>query len=69
MSNSVRIWCEVCQEFVQLEIERLQTDALNSDQVWGDVVCPACHLVIATLTADAPGRYEVKRIDEESEEP
>ena len=56
----VKFYCEVCEEFQPVEIEPIQQDELN-DHPWGDIVCAACHFVIATITADQPGQYRFIR--------
>ena len=59
---TVRIYCECCGENVPLEIEPMSTDELNGDKIWGDIVCPECHFVIATLTADESGIYAIEKV-------
>jgi len=59
--TKVRIFCEVCEEDTPLFIEPLQSDDLNGDKIWGDIVCSVCHFVIATISADEPGEYEIVR--------
>ena len=58
----IRIWCETCQKSTALYIEPLGCDDLNGDAIWGDIVCSECGLVIATLTADEPGNYDIVRM-------
>lgn len=59
----VRFYCDACDEHREVIIERLQKDDLNGDMIWGDIVCKECHLVIATISADAPGVYEFKKVE------
>ena len=54
----IRIYCDSCQKNVEFFIEPLSTDNCN-EGIWGDIVCKECHLVIATLTADEPGIYDI----------
>lgn len=58
----IKIWCEGCGGNVPFELEKLSSDDLNGDAIWGDVVCPNCKLVIATITADEPGLYNLVKI-------
>ena len=54
----VKIYCEVCQRNVELKIDMMESDTLNGDKIWGDLVCAECCLIIASLEVDAPGIYE-----------
>ena len=62
--TSVKIYCGGCGEYVPLIIEPLHVDELNGETIWGDVVCPECHFVIDTLTADEPGTYDIVKTDD-----
>jgi len=59
----VRFYCEGCGESRAVIIEDLQSDDLNGDRVWGDIICRECRLVIATVSADSPGRYRFMKMD------
>jgi len=54
----VNFYCESCECFHAVEIEEMKQDDLNGDDIWGDIVCSVCHLVIATVIVDKPGKYE-----------
>lgn len=62
MPDEVRVYCERCDEPRPIQEIDLQRDALNP-KPWGDIVCPVCHFVIATLSADRPGRYRLVRLE------
>lgn len=58
----VKFYCEFCEDHVEVEIEDTQKDSLNVF-FWGDIVCKICHLVIATITTDTPGKYRFVKVD------
>ena len=39
------------------------TDELN-ESAWGDIVCPECSFIIATITVNEPGKYVFKKVVE-----
>lgn len=55
----VRFYCRCCGEQRHVIIESLQTDELNDPVIWGDIVCAHCSFVIATISAEEPGVYEI----------
>ena len=57
MTDTIKFYCESCMQHQPVEIEELKTDGLN-DVPWGDIVCELCHFVIATISADKPGKVE-----------
>ena len=48
MTNIVKIYCGCCANCVSIVIEPT-----------GNIVCPKCHFVISTLTADEPSEYDI----------
>lgn len=58
--TNVTFFCHACQTYRPVEIEPVAADALNPEP-WGDIVCAACHLVIATISGP-PGVYRVCRV-------
>jgi hypothetical protein len=51
----IYFYCEVCGDHQEVDIEPLKKDDLNPCP-WGDIVCKACHFVIATVSADVEGK-------------
>lgn len=64
MSNTVRFFCESCAKQQPVIIEPLQTDEINKPLIWGDIICKACRLAIATISADEPGVYQFVQVAE-----
>ena len=64
ISKGVKIFCVACDKYTPLEIEPLQVDEQNGERIWGDIVCPKCHLVICSLSADEPGLYAMVKARE-----
>ena len=62
-------YCEACAMSVDVTIEEMQSDDLNGDQIWGDVVCDECKLVIATIRVSEPGVYDLVKIGPGSGKP
>ena len=61
---AVGFYCVACDDFRDVQIEELKRDALNKGKLpWGDIVCVECHLVIATINANEPGKYEFERVE------
>ena len=59
---AVRFYCSTCDDFREVVIEELKRDSLNKGKLpWGDIVCAACYLVIATIDANEAGKYEFVR--------
>lgn len=56
---SIRFYCQVCGDHQEVDIEPLERKGPNPDP-WGDVVCKACHFVIATASADSEGTLEFR---------
>ena len=59
---SVKIYCECCDKHQPVRIDRMTKDHLNGENIWGDLCCSQCHLVIATLTVEEEGVYEFKKV-------
>jgi len=53
--DRVHFHCEQCRTHQPVEIEPLKADDLNP-YAWGSIVCKRCHFVIATMSAETPGR-------------
>ena len=58
----VKFYCVACDKHQDVIIEPMETDNLNGDIIWGDVICSVCRLVIATITADKVGIYEFVKV-------
>jgi len=52
---TLKIYCELCEAHQSVEITPIEADDLNPGP-WGEIVCQTCHLVIATMSAEEPGR-------------
>ena len=59
---AVKFYCEVCKKSQPIIIEPFTVDELNEDKSWGDIICSACRLVIATCTVDEPGQYDFIKV-------
>lgn len=59
--TTIKFFCHSCQTFRHVEIEPVAADELNQE-AWGDIVCGACHFVIATISGD-PGVYQIVRVE------
>jgi len=57
--NQVKFYCYGCDRHNFVEIEPLQKDGLNRDLAYGDIVCAGCHFVIATMSCDVEGIYNI----------
>jgi len=60
---TVKFYCEYCETHQPVEIEPIRCDDLNPVP-WGDIVCSVCHFVIATMTADESGIYDIVKQDD-----
>ena len=59
----MRIYCDLCGEYAEFDIDQMRTDELN-EKPWGDIVCRQCRLVIATIVVDEPGLYAIEKVGE-----
>lgn len=59
---TVRLFCVVCQKSQPIIIEPMQSDDLNGDKIWGDIICSECKLVIATVEVQEPGIYDFVKV-------
>jgi len=64
--DRVHFHCEQCRTHQPVEIEPLKADDLNP-YAWGSIVCKRCHFVIATMSAETPGRLVFVPKEEASE--
>ena len=53
----IKIYCDICKKHVNIFIEPVTRE--NYNVFWGDIVCPECNYIIATLTTDKPGTYRI----------
>jgi hypothetical protein len=49
------VHCEQCRTHRPVEIEPITANDMTP-VAWGDIVCKRCHFVIATMSAEEPGR-------------
>lgn len=62
VSAETLVYCPECQQHQPLLISPMARDAVNNNEVWGDMRCGVCHYVIATLTVSAEGQYEFVKV-------
>lgn len=58
----VKIYCEVCNDHIEVIAEATQDTDFPEQGIWGDVVCTKCHFVIASFQAPKEGIYELQRV-------
>lgn len=62
---SFKIYCEVCGKHQVAAIDKMLPDVHFPQQgIWGDVTCSVCHYVIATITVDEPGQYDLVKVSD-----
>ena len=61
-----KVWfyCESCGRHMLINIEPMAKDDLNGNVVWGDIVCAVCHFVIATVSVEEEGIYDLVKVEE-----
>ena len=60
--SKVKFCCESCGEQKNVIIDPLKTDELNKPAIWSDIRCAECNFVIATISADEPGIYDIVKV-------
>ena len=58
VSATTLIYCDECERDQPLAIKPMVSDPENNNEVWGDLLCGACGLVLQTLTVPTEGEYE-----------
>lgn len=57
--SDVKIYCEVCNAPKPATIEMTKDVTFSKQGIWGDILCSDCSFVIATVTGEIEGKYEL----------
>jgi len=60
----VKLYCEVCNDHVEVIAEAAQDTDFPEQGIWGDIVCTKCHFVISGFKASEEGVYELVKVSD-----
>lgn len=65
--SQASIQCDECEQKQRLMMTPMARDAANDNTIWGDLLCSGCSSIIATLTVDEEGEYDLVRVTTSSD--